>query len=299
MAHPYRRKLTMSDSGESLLMRLSDRLFYRPDRRDRGSPADHSLRYEDVFFPAADGSRLHGWFLPAEADGAARGTVLHLHGNAANITGHYEFVRWLPAAGYDVLTFDYRGYGRSEGRASRRGMVEDGAAALDYLRGREDVDASRVMVYGQSIGAAVAVVMAAERRDQIQGLVAEGGFSDYRKIARHHVMRNPLLTVLAWWVPLVIPRGADPIDSVGAISPVPVLFVHGTADGVVPWRMSQAMYDRAGAPKELWLIDEMGHYEVWEAQPEAAQTRLLAFFELALDCGSDLVGKEKGVRKKC
>lgn len=279
----------MSNSGESLLMRLSDRLFYRPDRRDRGSPTDHSLRYEDVFFPTADGSLLHGWFLPAETDGEARGTVLHLHGNAANVTGHYEFVRWLPAAGYQVLTFDYRGYGRSEGRVSRRGTAEDGAAALDYLRSREDVDRSRVMVYGQSIGAAAAVVLASKRRDQIRGLVAEGGFCDYRKIVRHHVMGNPLLTVLAWWVPYLIPKGSDPIDSVEAISPLPVLFVHGKADRVVPWQMSQAMYDRAGDPKELWLIDEMDHYEVWEAQPEAAQERLLAFFEMALSRGGELV----------
>lgn len=277
----------MSYAGESLLMRLSDRLFYRPDRRDRGSPKDHSLCYEDVFFPAADGSRLHGWFLPASADGVARGTVLHLHGNAANITGHYEFVRWLPAAGYDVLTFDYRGYGRSEGRVSRRGTVEDGAAALDYLRGRGDVDSTRLILYGQSIGAAVAVVLAAERRDQIRGLVAEGGFGDYREIVQHHVMNNPLLILMAWWAPFLIPKGRDPIESVGDIRPTPVLFVHGRADRIVPWQMSQAMYDRAGEPKDLWLIDGMDHYEVWEARPEEAQARLSAFFETVLDHGGD------------
>ncbi len=126
--------------------------------------------------------------------------------------------------------------------------------------------------------------------NQIRGLVAEGGFCDYRQIVRHHVMGNPLLTVLAWWVPFLVPKGGDPIDSVEAISPMPVLFVHGKADHIVPWQMSQAMYDRAGEPKELWLIDEMDHYEVWEAQPEAAQARLSAFFEMALNRGDFQVG---------
>jgi len=275
--------------GMSAMRWLCDRIFYRPDRRDRGSPADPSLSYEDVFFPAADGAPLHGWFLPAATGAKARGAVLHLHGNAANVTGHYEFVRWLPAAGYHVLTFDYRGYGRSEGRVSREGTIEDAAAALDYIRGREDVDPGRVLVFGQSIGGAISVLLGARRRGQIRGLVVEGGFSDYRRIVCHHVMHHPLLTVLAWWLPFLVPKGFDPIDSVAAVSPVPVLFVHGKADHIVPWQMSQEMYERAGQPKEFWLIEGMDHYLVWEEEPEEVQARLLAFFETALSCGGELV----------
>ncbi|HUN82536.1 MAG TPA: alpha/beta hydrolase, partial [Phycisphaerae bacterium] len=93
-----------------------DRVFYYPDRRVHGDPAEHGLKYEDVYFAAPDGVRLHGWFFPATKP--ATGTVLHIHGNAANVSAHYEFIRWLPAAGYNVLTFDYRGYGQSGGHVT-------------------------------------------------------------------------------------------------------------------------------------------------------------------------------------
>lgn len=266
-------------------MRLFDRPFYYPDRKDRGSPADHSLAYEDVFFHGAGGVRLHGWFLPAAGKGPAPATVLHLHGNAANITGHYEFVRWLPEAGYNVLTFDYQGYGRSAGRVTREGTIRDAHAALDYLRGRPEVDADRIVIFGQSIGGTVAAVVAVERKDQIQAVVIDSAFSGYRAIARHHVMRNPLLTVLAWWYPFGVSLGWDAIDFVGRIAPVPVMFMHGTEDRIVPWEMSRSLYEAATEPKELWLIDGMDHTEVWEAEPEAARGRLLDFYERALGGG--------------
>lgn len=258
-----------------------DRVFYYPDQTLRSSPADYSIQFEDVLFQTADGARLHGWFLPA-ATPNVRGTVLHLHGNAANVTGHWEFVRWLPAAGYNVLTFDYRGYGRSEGRVTRAATIEDAHAALDYLRTRPDVDASRIVVWAQSIGGAIGVVLAADRRDEIRGIVVEGAFSSYRAIVRHHVLRHPLLLILAWWYPFLVGRTHDPIDCVDRIAPTPVLFVHGTADRIVPHKMSQTLYEKAKPPKDLWLVEDADHYDVWEIQPDAAQDRLLAFFAKAL-----------------
>lgn len=270
--------------GVTFAMMGCDRVFYYPDIKNRGTPADHSLTYEDVFFETQDGQALHGWFLPTPRR-TARGTVLHLHGNAANITGHYEFARWLPDAGYNTLVFDYRGFGRSKGSVTRAGTVKDAMAALDYLRVRGDVDADRIVVWGQSIGGAISVALAAERRSQIRGLVVEAGFSSYRGIVRHHVMHNPLLLALAWWFPFFISEELKPIDLVDQISPVPVLFIHGTADRVVPHKMSQAMYDKAKQPKELWLIQSADHYGIWESNPETAQGRLLNFFETAIAKG--------------
>ncbi len=257
-----------------------DRVFYYPDQKVRTSPADAGLDYEDVHFQSG-GFRLHGWFLPA-AGGDAKGTVLHLHGNAANVTGHWEFVRWLPAAGYNVLTFDYRGYGRSEGRVTRAGTIEDAHAALDYLQSRPNVDAGRIVVWAQSIGGAIGVVLAAERREDIRGIVVEGAFSSYRDIVRYHVLRHPLLLVLAWWYPFFVDRTHDPIDCVDRIAPTPVLFIHGKADRVVPHGMSQELYEKANQPKDLWLVEGADHYEIWEDGPEMAQARLLEFLDRAL-----------------
>ena len=264
------------------LMSIFDRVFYYPDHHQRGTPTEYSLPYEDVFFPTEDGAAWHGWFLPSADGRPAHATVLHLHGNAANISGHYEFIRWLPGAGYHVLTFDYRGYGRSAGRVSRRRTLSDAAAALDYLRTRPDVRSDRIVVFGQSIGGAVAVLLAARRRDQIRAVAVDSAFSGYRKIVRYHVSRKWWLTALAWWLPCCVSTEHDPIDFVGRVSPVPLLFMHGKADRIVPWEMSEELHAAAKEPKDLWLVEGMDHTETWEAAPEAAQRSLLGFYERAL-----------------
>ncbi len=263
-----------------LLMLGCNHVFYYPDRRDRGSPADHAMRYEDVFFKTTDGVRLHGWFLSAR--GNAMGTVLHVHGNAANITGHLDFVRWLPDTGYNVLTFDYRGYGRSEGRISREGSLLDASAALEFLHAREDLDASRIVVFGQSIGGAISIAMLADRPGQVRAIAIDSSFTNYRDIVSYHIRHNPALLVLAWWFPWTIPPGHDPIDTIARLSPTPILLMHGRADRIAPFQMAQRLYDAAGEPRDLWLIDDMDHMQVWFERPEEARRKLLDFYGRAL-----------------
>ncbi|MBX3395170.1 MAG: alpha/beta hydrolase [Phycisphaerae bacterium] len=258
-----------------------DRLFYYPDARIRGTPADHDLAYEDVFFDAADGVRLHGWFLPARG-GPARGTVVHLHGNAANITGHFEFMRWLPDAGYHLLVFDYRGYGRSSGTVTRNGTVFDAEAAIDYAVSRPEVNSERLFLMGQSLGGAVAIVTAARHPGRVRGLVVDGAFTRYRDIARHHVLAHPLTLVVGWWYPLVLSGEHDPLDDVAAIAPTPIFIMHGAADRVVPARMARELFEAAAEPKQLWIAEGMDHYQVWLDRFEEARGRVLRFFEEAL-----------------
>jgi len=266
-----------------------DRFFFYPDARDRGTPSDLRLPYEDVFFDSTDGCRLHGWFLPA-ADRPAKdatATILHLHGNAANITGHYHFVRWLPAAGCNVLAFDYRGYGRSDGRVTRRGMFDDALAALDYLRTRRDVTPGRLVVFGQSIGGTIAASLLAERAEMVQAAVIDSAFSGFRGIAGHHVLRQPLLLLVAWWYPLLVSDALNAVEAIAQVRDVPTLLIHGKTDRITPWKMSVELYDAAHEPKSLWLVEGMDHTEVWEVDPHSAQQRFMAFIEDALRSAGD------------
>ncbi len=276
--------------GASIGMLGCDRFFYYPDQRVRSTPDAYGLEYEDIYFHTSDGVLLHGWFLPAApgsdvAPDGPRGTVLHVHGNAANITGHYEFIRWLPESGYNVLVFDYRGYGRSGGAVSRAGTILDAEAAVDYLHSRPDVDARRVFAIGQSLGGAVAIAAAARRPGLIRGLVVEGAFTRYRDIARHHVASHPLMLLTTWWYPLLLKGDHDPIDHVADVSPTPLLIMHGGTDRVVPARMGRELFDAAREPKELWIADGMDHYQVWDDHAEEARRRVLAFFERSLSAG--------------
>ncbi len=263
-----------------------DSKFYYPNREIYDQPADYGLRHEDVTFRTSDGLALHGWWLPAE--GTARGIVVHFHGNAANVTGHVGLIDWLPRLGYHVLMFDYRGYGRSEGRVTRAGTIRDGHAAVDYAAGRPEARDLPLLAYGQSLGGAVAVVVAAERPD-VRAVVAESAFSSYRRIAARHARRLVGIDGLARLLAAVtISDGYDPIDVVGRISPRALLVIAAERDEICFPELARELYDAAGEPREYWLVPGAGHLSVaFEARGELL-ARVAGFYSRALhaDAGS-------------
>lgn len=234
-----------------------DSKFYYPSDRVYDEPEALGLAYEDVTFTTPDGLRLHGWFLPAV--GEVLGTVVHFHGNAANITAHLGLAAWLPAEGYNVLMFDYRGYGKSEGRVTRSGTIVDGCAAVDYVLGRPDVDPERVFIYGQSLGGAVGIVVAAQR-PAIRAVAVEGTFGSYRGIAAMHAQRILRLGVVAEGLArATVSAGADPIDVVASLSPRPILIIGGAEDTTCFPELSRALYEAAREPKDLWIVPGAQH----------------------------------------
>ena len=172
-----------------------ERYFFYPDALQYTTPAQFGLQAEDVWLHATDGSRLHAWFLPAQ--GKAKGTVLHLHGNAANVSNHLPLVAWLPPRGYHVLSLDYRGFGRSQGTPSLDGVVDDAAVALAYLRTRPEVDATRLIVVGQSLGGATALRLLARDSEGVRLAVIDSAFASYRQIAREAASTAGILAPLA------------------------------------------------------------------------------------------------------
>jgi fermentation-respiration switch protein FrsA (DUF1100 family) len=212
-----------------------ERLFFQPDQQVYTTPAQFGLSAQDLYFNAPDGSRLHGWWLPAQlAPGAqAKGTVLHLHGNAANVSNHLPAVAWLPAQGWHVLTFDYRGFGQSQGRPTLDGVVEDAQAALNALRQQPGVDPKRIVVFGQSLGGATALRLLAQDSAGVVGAVIDSAFASYRGIAREAAAKSALLGAVApAGVKLLPGPEKDPVTAAAKVS-VPTLLIHGTADRIV------------------------------------------------------------------
>ncbi len=277
------RAATLILIGVILLVKC-DGMFYYPSDRVWSRPADFNLSHEDVWFETSDGVRLHGWWLPA-AGGAPRGTVVHFHGNAENVTGHLVLVEWLPRAGYNVLMFDYRGYGRSQGRVTRAGTIRDGHAALDYALSRPDVDPGRLFAYGQSLGGAVAVVVVAER-PEIRALVAEAAFSGYRRIAARK-LRSMLWPgwLASGTAAALLSDGHDPIDYVHRIAPRPLLVIAGERDATCEPELAHELYAAASEPKQYWLAPGAAHLEILEVHPEALRERILRCFELGASGG--------------
>jgi hypothetical protein len=248
-----------------------ERLFYVPIRGSTPLPAEFPAA-EAVAFVSADGTRLHGWFIPAAGASAAEPApgILHVHGNAGNITSHLWFTEYLPGAGFNVFIFDYRGYGQSDGTPrSRRPLIEDTHAALDALLARPEVDRSRIGMYAQSLGGAIGLNVMAERTE-IRAAVIESAFSSWRQIAAEAVGGHPpgwFARALAW---LLIGDGLRPDDAAARIDR-PLLFLHGTADSIIATFHSERLAQAAGGRATLHLLSGGEHNSLRSTHPEVEE----------------------------
>ncbi len=258
------------------------RMFYHPDRAVYDTPARHGLRFEEVSFRSQDGTKLSGWFVPAV--GTPRGTVVHFHGNAQNMTAHFAFVSWLPAEGFNLFVFDYRGYGRSEGNPDRQRVLEDSVAALEYVAARKDVDRNRLLILGQSLGGANAIAAVGETRfPGIRAVAVESAFSSSRRIVREKIGQMPVISLLRGPLShLLIGDSHSPEKVVADIAPVPLLLIYGTADPVVSYGHGERLFAQAREPKHLWTIEGGGHTAAFAEPSSPYRQRLVAFFDAAL-----------------
>jgi len=255
-------------------------MFFQPDHARVLTPDKLGLAYEEVRFKTRDGVELVGWFLPAK--GPALGTVLQLHGNAENISTHFTSLAWMPAQGFNVFIFDYRGYGGSQGAPSLEGAQIDIDAAMNALLARSDVDASRVVMWGQSLGGALAAYYVAHspRRDRLRALILESAFSDYTDIVQEK-FADHLITWPFQWIPLLsVDDRFSPLPGMASISPLPLLILHGDRDLIVPMHHGQRLYDAAREPKQLWIVPGAGHIQTM-GDP-AQRDRLVAWLREVL-----------------
>ena len=251
--------------------------FFQPHRVIVSTPGLYGVDYHPAEFKAQDGTALFAWFLPAR--GEPKGTVLYLHGNAENISTHFVNVAWMPAQGFNVLALDYRGYGGSQGSPSLEGVQLDIDAAMRTLLSRPDVDPERIIIFGQSLGGALAIHYAAHSayRSHVRAVVVDSAFSDYRRIVREKLAGFFLTWPLQWLLPQTIENDFSPALSVAAVSPIPMLFIHGDRDSIVSHEHSQRLFEGAGNPKELWIVPGKGHIQA--VKDKTIRERLGDFLE--------------------
>ena len=238
--------------------------FFLPYHGHVQTPERLGLAYEDVYFNASEGTHLHGWFLPAQ--GKAHGTILFLHGNAENISTHIMSVRWLPQRGFNVFLLDYRGYGTSTGKPTLAGVQDDVDSALKMLIARPDVDASRIVVFGQSLGGAIAIYNVAHSpyRRHIRALVVESAFSSHRRITREKLGDFWLTWPLQWPLSWTVSDEYSPSRAVADVGPIPLLIIHGDRDPIVPPHHAQRLFDLAREPKAVWTVPGGGHIQAFQ-----------------------------------
>ena len=224
--------------------------IYFPDRNLNADPADVGLVFEEVRPVTSDGVQLHGWYVPGDIEV----TWLWFHGNAGNIGHRLENLRLLhDELGVGIYLFDYRGYGRSRGTPSEDGTYLDAEAALADLGSRDDIDADRIVYFGRSVGAAVAVELAA--RHPPYALILESPFPSIQDMARRIYPFLPIGRFLR--------TRYDSMAKVGRLA-VPVLVLHGDRDDVVPLEAGKKLFEGAREPKVFHVISGAGHNDTYE-----------------------------------
>lgn len=254
-----------------------NQLFYFPTRDEPTTPAAWGLKFERVDFHSADGTALHGWFIPAKNKPAksAKATVVFSHGNAGSIGHHLGFCAWLAEASYNVIIYDYRGFGKSGGSPERRGMIDDVKAAFAYARKRPDIDTSRLVSYGHSLGGAQSVTALAETPVKgLRAIVIDGAFASYQAMAR--LIGGQLGASL-------VTDELAPKDFVKKLTPVPLLVVHGTRDEVVPVSQGRQLFEAAGEPKTLFEVKSGRHGTALSDDSGAYRRKMIAWLDDVLE----------------
>ncbi|XP_027176236.1 alpha/beta hydrolase domain-containing protein WAV2 isoform X1 [Coffea eugenioides] len=264
-------------AGMALLVAFQEKLVYVPvlpglTKSYPITPARLRLLYDDVWLRSSDGVRLHAWFIKLLPE--SRGpTILFFQENAGNIAHRLEMVRiMLQRLQCNVFMLSYRGYGASDGYPSQHGITMDAQAALDHLVERTDIDTSRIVVFGRSLGGAVGAVLAKNNPDKVAGLILENTFTSILDMA------GVLLPVLKWFIggsdskhprPLnfLVRSPWRTIDVVGEVKQ-PILFISGLQDEMVPPSHMQLLYAKAAARNNRCLFVEFPtgmHMDTWLA----------------------------------
>jgi fermentation-respiration switch protein FrsA (DUF1100 family) len=231
---------------------IEKRLIFHPDKsNDHTTPDAYGIQYDDVTFRTEDGLNLNGWFVPGKKSlpDADLHTLLWFHGNSGNINRRLDNIKMLhDRVPVNVFIFDYRQYGKSEGKISEQGTYIDARAALAYLHSRNDINNEKIIFFGRSLGSAVAVELAVQ--EKCRALILETPFTSIKEMGKKLYPFLPFTFFLR-----------TKYDSLSKIRDIKVstLIMHGDKDELVPIEQGKMLYEKANEPKEFYTIPGAMH----------------------------------------
>ena len=237
-------------------------IVFHPSGRLQFTPDIAGLAFEDIYLTTSDGLKIHGWYVPAENP---RATLLFFHGNAGNISDRLESIEIFHSLGLSVFIIDYRGYGKSQGKPSVAGTAEDAMAAWEWLTRERRVDPSKIVVFGRSLGGAVAMELM--RYVTPGALILESTFSSLSDMVRLDLL-SPVVRILTGdvWNSVVVAHELA----------VPTLSLHSPDDEIVPYRLGRRLFDALAGEKKF--VDISGdHNEGFSMSMPAYRDALDAF----------------------
>lgn len=240
-------------------------LIFFPERHIYVTPSRFGIEFEDVYFSTDDGVKLNGWFVPGTTDKV----LLWFHGNGGNIADRTENIDFLiRLVGVSVFIFDYREYGRSEGEISKAGTFIDADAAFSYLTNERGIGEDRIVLFGRSLGSALAVYLAAKH--PVHSLIIESAFTSSDDVADlyYPFMKHLLKTSANYETSSII----------GNIE-VPKFIIHGERDEIIPLWMGEKLYELALPPKEMYVIPKAMHNDTYAVGGEVYFRKIKDFID--------------------
>lgn len=230
--------------------KLVKNFLFFPQSQWDDQPENWGLRHEEVMIPVTKDSEISALWFPQ--DGEARETIILPHGNAGNISHRLFKVAPLIKKGFQVLLFDYRGYGKSTGDINNEeDLYKDGEAALNWLKEKKGIEPQSVVVLGESVGCAVALELAV--RYPVKAVILESPFTSLRDMAKTHYPLMPAFLVKGFEL-----NNLEKVKQIKA----PLLHIHGTRDSICPFSMGETLFSGAQEPKEIFVVQNGDHNDI-------------------------------------
>lgn len=263
---------------------LTEQLFFYPDSCNYGGlpSVNKSECFENIYIELNSKERVHGWFVePLQL--IPKATIIHFHGNAANITNHWDQVSWIPAQGYNLFTFDYRGFGESTGKTTFRNIHEDCLKAIYYVREKLD-KTGKLVLLGQSLGGAFCLSATAEDKGKdIKGMILDSCFDSFRNIAIAKLSMSPN-QILSLAINFLVSDQYSPLESVKSLSElkIPKLHIHSKSDQVIPFERGLNLFNCTSEPKRLLSLECNKHISTFIERSSKNMSEVFSFLDYCL-----------------
>jgi fermentation-respiration switch protein FrsA (DUF1100 family) len=240
--------------------------IFFPEKELWAFPSDGGMEYQDVYLHCSDGVTIHGWFIP----GHGETVLLFLHGNGGNISHRIEKIRLLCHPEISSLMIDYHGYGWSHGVPSEEACYLDALASWEYLVQERHIDPKQIVLFGESLGGAVAIDLAVKK--EVGAIILESTFTN-------------IGLVIGRIVPGIKAHLKGRFDSLSKISKVrvPLLSLHGDEDEIVPYELGQQLFEAANEPKDFFTIPGAHHNDTYDVGGENYFRAIRKFMDLYIN----------------
>jgi uncharacterized protein len=245
----------------SLMIISCSNIVYNPTKETYYSPKRIGFLKRDIQMKTSDGNTITGWSIYPKSN-FNNTVVLQLHGNGENQSSHFLSLVWMVNYGYELVTYDYRGYGNSTGKPERSLIHQDTLEFISLIHKDCVQKNKKLILYGQSMGGAIALRVIPDLKDKsrLVLVIVEGSFISYRKVVRSF-LKNIIFEPFPFLLSYLIPNQYSPEEVIDKISPLPVIVVHELEDPIVPFENGKELFKNLEQPKQFWEIRSSGHIQ--------------------------------------